>query len=36
MNGNGRDAQKVKNAIVMNGKANGNESNSTKKVVGRK
>ncbi len=29
-------SQKVKNAIVMNGKANTNESNSTKKVVGRK
>lgn len=29
-------SQKVKNAIVMNGKANSNESNSTKKVVGRK
>ena len=29
-------SQKVKNAIVMNGKANGNETNSTKKVVGGK
>jgi ATP-dependent Lon protease len=29
-------SQKVKNAIVMNGKANGNESNVAKKVVGRK
>jgi ATP-dependent Lon protease len=29
-------SQKVKNAIVMNGKANGNESNVGKNVVGRK
>lgn len=29
-------SQKVKNAIVMNGKASGDESNATKKVVGRK
>lgn len=29
-------SQKVKNAIVMNGKANGNETNVAKKVVGRK